>query len=81
MDAAVLVGAWIFFVLLLMAIANQWMTLGAINAEIIRQKKKVAHDFASSSALFEDDLPVIVALVVAALIGLIWVRSKLQSKD
>jgi hypothetical protein len=54
MDAAVLAGAWIFYVLLLLAIANQWLTLGAINAEIDRQKKKVAKDFEAASALFKD---------------------------
>ena len=49
MDAAVLAGAWIFYLLLLLAIANQWLTLGAINAEIERQKKKVSKDFDSAS--------------------------------
>lgn len=44
-NVAVTAGAWIFLVLFLLAIANQWMTLGAIGKEIVRQRKKIERDF------------------------------------
>lgn len=44
-NVAVLVGAWIFIVLLFIAIINQWMTLASIRWEIERQRKKLETDF------------------------------------
>lgn len=53
-DVAIVGGAWIFLVLLLVAIANQWMTLGSIKAEIERQKDKLIRDYAAISDPFTD---------------------------
>jgi len=44
-NVAVTAGAWIFLVMFLLAIANQWMTLDAIGKEIVRQRKKIERDF------------------------------------
>jgi hypothetical protein len=53
-DVAIVGGAWIFLALLLVAIANQWFTLGAIKAEIDRQKGKLIRDYAAISTQFTD---------------------------
>lgn len=44
-DVAIAGGAWIFFGLLILAIANQWMTLSAVGDEVERQKTKIERDF------------------------------------
>lgn len=51
-NVAVLAGAWIFVLLLLIAIINQWMTLSSIKWEIERQRKKLETDFESISKDF-----------------------------
>jgi len=53
-DVATLGGAWIFLVLLLIAIVNQWLTLDAIKQEIDRQQVKMAGDYAAISGRFAD---------------------------
>jgi hypothetical protein len=53
-NVGVLGGAWIFAVLLLIAIINQWLTLSAISGEIERQKTKLAADYAAISEQFLD---------------------------
>lgn len=53
-DVAVLAGAWIFWVLLLIAIINQWLTLGVIGLEIGRQKEKMQKDYAEIATKFTD---------------------------
>jgi hypothetical protein len=53
-DVAIVGGAWIFLVLLLVAIINQWMTLSSIKAEIKRQKDKLIRDYAAISEQFTD---------------------------
>lgn len=53
-DVAVLSGAWIFVVLLLIAIGNQRLTLSAIAAEVTRQKTKMEREYAAISARFID---------------------------
>jgi len=66
-DVAVVAGAWIFLVLLLIAIVNQWLTLDTIAWEIDRQKGQLAKDYADVSVRFMD--------VFAALTGrIIWYR-------
>jgi hypothetical protein len=42
---AVLISAWIFVGLLLIAIVNQWLTLSVIHDEIERQKKSLEKDY------------------------------------
>ncbi|MCG7357647.1 hypothetical protein MHL39_13480 [Roseomonas mucosa] len=51
-DVAVLAGAWIFVLLLVVALVNQWLTLGVINDEVTRQKKKLKGDYATISQQF-----------------------------
>jgi hypothetical protein len=51
---AVLAGAWIFVVLLLIAIANQWLTLDVIGDEIDRQQTRLREEFAAVSDDFAD---------------------------
>lgn len=46
-NVAVVSGAWIFVVLLIFAIANQWMTLNSIAGEVERQKRKLVDDYAA----------------------------------
>lgn len=53
-DVAVLAGAWIFLILLLVAIANQWFTLASIKEEIGRQEGKLVRDYAAISQQFMD---------------------------
>jgi hypothetical protein len=45
----VLIGAWIFVVLLLVAIINQWLTLSVIGDEIERQQTRLREEFAAVS--------------------------------
>ncbi len=51
---AVLVGAWIFVVLLLVAITNQWLTLDVVGDEIDRQKTRLREEFTVVSDDFGD---------------------------
>jgi len=51
-NIAVLGGAWIFVVLLMLAIVNQWLTLSALAAEIERQRAKLVADYAAISETF-----------------------------
>ncbi len=53
-NLAVLIGAWIFILLLLMAIVNQWLTLSVIKGEVSRQKTKLLSDFPAVSNEFVD---------------------------
>lgn len=48
-NSAIPIGAWIFLVLLIVAIVNQWLTLGVIKAEIERQRSKMIADFPTVS--------------------------------
>ncbi|MCP1547252.1 MULTISPECIES: hypothetical protein [Methylorubrum] len=50
---AIVVGAWIFLVLLWIAIGNQWATLASISDDIARQKTKFQRDFAALSDQFD----------------------------
>lgn len=50
---AVVVGAWIFVVLLAIAIGNQWATLASISDDIARQKARFQRDFAALSDQFD----------------------------
>lgn len=51
-NVAVLGGAWIFVILLMLAIINQWLTLSALAAEIVRQRTKLVADYAAISETF-----------------------------
>ncbi len=51
-NVAVLAGAWVFLALLLISIANQWITLSAIDEDIGAQKKRLERDYAAISAQF-----------------------------
>lgn len=53
-NAAVLLGAWIFVVLLGLAIRNQWQTLAAIDGEINGQRKRLVDDHVSVRGDFID---------------------------
>jgi hypothetical protein len=53
-DVAVVAGAWIFWILLFIAIVNQWLTLGVIGGEIGRQKDKMRKDYAEIAGEFSD---------------------------
>jgi len=51
-NVAVLAGAWIFVLLLVIAIVNQWMTLNVIRDEIDQQQTALQRDYAMVSADF-----------------------------
>jgi hypothetical protein len=51
-NVGVLAGAWVFLVLLLIAIVNQWATLSAIDEDIRAQKSRLKRDYAAISAQF-----------------------------
>ena len=51
-NIAVLAGAWVFLILLLIAIMNQWVTLGPIAEEIKSQQSRMVKDYAAISAQF-----------------------------
>lgn len=76
-DVAIAGGAWIFFVLLAIAIFNQWLTLGTIKQEIERQQAKLADVYAAISGQFADVFKSLgwriywhrCGLVIVALIG------------
>lgn len=51
-NIAVLSGAWVFLVLLLIAIGNQWVTLGAIDADIKAQQKRLESEYAAINEQF-----------------------------
>lgn len=53
-NTAVLIGAWIFLALLAAAIINQWLTLGAIEDEIGRQRRKMHEQYAAIESRFTD---------------------------
>jgi len=44
-NIAVLAGAWVFLVLLLIAIVNQWVTLGAINDDVEAQRSRLEKEY------------------------------------
>ncbi|MBV8849544.1 MAG: hypothetical protein JOZ16_08150 [Methylobacteriaceae bacterium] len=48
-NRAVLIGAWIFVILLTVAIINQLLTLNVIKSEVDRQKEKLRSDFPAVS--------------------------------
>jgi hypothetical protein len=51
-NTAVLAGAWIFVLLLIVAVVNQWLTLNVIKDEIDQQEKALQRDFSKVSADF-----------------------------
>lgn len=51
-NVAVLAGAWVFLVLLLIAIVNQWVTLGAIDEDIRAQRSRLERDYAAITTQF-----------------------------
>lgn len=53
-NTGVLLGAWIFFFLLILAVTNQWYTLSAISAEVKGQRLRLADDYAAVSDQFDD---------------------------
>jgi len=44
-NTAILSGAWIFLIMLILAVGNQWATLSAIDSEVSRQEKKIRKDY------------------------------------
>jgi hypothetical protein len=51
-DIAILAGAWVFLALLIIAIINQWVTLGAIDEDIKAQRQRLEKDYAAISSQF-----------------------------
>ncbi|MDR3525572.1 MAG: hypothetical protein P4L66_15890 [Acetobacteraceae bacterium] len=51
-NIAVLGGAWVFLMLLLIAIVNQWVTLSAIDEDIKAQKRRLEKEYATIGAQF-----------------------------
>lgn len=54
-NAAVVVGAWIFVALLVLAVVNQWHTLNAIGREIAGYKLRLERDHAAVQQEFKSD--------------------------
>jgi len=91
-NIAVLSGAWIFVILLLVAIINQWLTLTSIGDEIARQKGKLANDYAAISDQFTDVLSglsgriswhryVLIGLGIIAFMGAIFATAAFHRLD
>lgn len=72
-NVAVLAGAWVFVVLLILAIVNQWLTLSALASEIERQRKKLVSDYAAISDRFTPIFSGLTGRVLWHRIGLIVV--------
>lgn len=53
-NSAVLLGCWVFAVLMLFLIHNQSHTLGVIETEVDRQKRQMKNEFASIESIFKD---------------------------
>jgi len=51
-NIAVLGGAWVFVVLLVIAIINQWVTLSAIDDDIEAQRRRLEKDYAAIGTQF-----------------------------
>ncbi|MGQ5718465.1 hypothetical protein [Pseudochrobactrum asaccharolyticum] len=51
-NIAILAGAWVFVVLLIMSCVNQWLTLNAISEEIRRQINRLQSDYSEISEQF-----------------------------
>ncbi|GAN82154.1 hypothetical protein [Acidocella aminolytica] len=51
-NVAVVAGAWVFLALLIIAIINQWVTLGAIDDDIKSQRQRLEKDYAAISSQF-----------------------------
>ncbi|MDP3405809.1 MAG: hypothetical protein Q8S03_14030 [Brevundimonas sp.] len=51
-NIAVVAGAWVFLCLLLIAITNQWVTLGAIHQDVKAQQQRLERDYAAISPEF-----------------------------
>jgi len=52
MNHAVVVGAWSFVVMLIVAIVNQWLTLNVIRDEVTKQQATLERDFQAASGDF-----------------------------
>lgn len=44
-NTAILSGAWIFLLMLILAVVNQWATLSSIDNEVDRQERKIKKDY------------------------------------
>ncbi len=53
-NSSVLIGCWVFAVLMIFLLQNQSHTLGVIDIEIKRQKRQLEKDYASVATLFFD---------------------------
>ena len=53
-DEAVVCGAWVFVLLVAVAIANQWLTLDAVRDEVEHQKQRLDGDYAPIADKFAD---------------------------
>lgn len=53
-NSAVLVGCWVFAVLMVFLLYNQWHTLDVIGTEIQRQKRQLQKEYASVASTFAD---------------------------
>ncbi len=51
-DTAAVTGAWLFVALMLIAVANQWMTLGSVANEIDGQRARMMTDYQAISPQF-----------------------------
>lgn len=69
-NVAVLMGAWLFVLLLLASCINQWLTLRSISEEISSQKRKVKENFSEIEGIFDKKFKTLAT-------RLIWHRSVL----
>lgn len=53
-NTAVLIGCWIFAVIMVFLLHNQSLTLGVLRVEIDRQKRQINREFASVAGSFSD---------------------------
>ncbi|GJL88195.1 MAG: hypothetical protein DHS20C03_19040 [Minwuia thermotolerans] len=54
MNSSILLGAWAFFVLLTLAVINQWHTLSTLSHDIEAQKKKFRNEYLIIADKFDD---------------------------
>lgn len=51
-NIAILIGAWVFVILLVMSCVNQWFTLAAIKNDLKRQAARLSQDYSDVGRLF-----------------------------
>ncbi|WP_189463749.1 hypothetical protein, partial [Vreelandella hamiltonii] len=63
-NQGVLFGCWMFSIIVLTLIFNQWSSINAIKSEVVRQKRKMAEEYPSIESIFERDFSSLLTRIV-----------------